>query len=196
MTSQTNKLLKNKSKTIYICAYRELKLPIIAFILTIIILYFSDDAKSGAYNGLMLCINCVIPSLFPFMVLSDLALWVIDVDVGTVGRMFEGLLGIRKRGTTAYISGAICGYPVGISNTVSLRKNSLISKEEADILAPLSANPSLTFVTVGIGGGIFKSIVIGIFLYITSILSGIIKALSLYPPILVIVQVFPSLFTV
>ena len=48
------------------------------------------QAMTGAKNGLTLCCNVIIPSLFPFFVLSSLA-----VDLGLaayLGRLLEGVM--------------------------------------------------------------------------------------------------------
>ena len=154
-----------------------IKMPIAIMLLASTIIHFSDKAALGAYNGMMTCINTFIPSVFPFMVLSEAVVYLIGNKTGALGYLFERVFGIRSLGSVSYVNGILCGYPVGISGVVSLRKTALISKEEADILMPLCASPSLAFVTVGVGLSMYGEIKYGVLMYLTVVVAGAITGI-------------------
>ena len=73
------------------------------------------EAINGAKDGLALCFNVIVPSLFPFFVLSSL---VVDLGLAAyLGRALEGLMRplFRVSGScaAAVALGFIGGYPLG-----------------------------------------------------------------------------------
>ena len=175
MTGDNDNIVRKKkaTKALRLCI-GQLRIPLIISALLTAALYFSDILASGILKGIELSVRTLIPSIFPFMILSEAAMHLIGDDTGIIGVGFEKVFGIRKRGALVYIAGVLCGYPGGISGTVRLRQAELISKREADILMPLCASPSLAFVTAGVGCGIFKNTRYGIILYLAILLGGII----------------------
>ena len=96
------------------------------------ILRNSEVAIAGMTRGLKLCVSTVIPSLFPFMVLSELI--VSSGAVVPVGKLlsrpFRWLFGIRGEGSVAVLLGALCGFPVGAKSAV--RAMSAVSRKYLD----------------------------------------------------------------
>ena len=80
------------------------------------------QAIEGAKNGLTLCGNVIIPSLFPFFVLSSL---VVDLGLAAyLGRALEGVMRplFRVGGScaAAVAMGFVGGYPVGARTALQL----------------------------------------------------------------------------
>ena len=74
---------------------RELLLGLSLLCATLALLLFPREAMAAAKEGLQLCYNVIIPSLFPFFVLSSL---VVDLGLaGYLGRALEGLMRNRHR---------------------------------------------------------------------------------------------------
>ena len=92
------------------------------------------EAIAGAKDGLTLCFNVIVPSLFPFFVLSSL---VVDLGLAAyLGRAMEGLMRplFRVSGScaAAVALGFIGGYPVGARTALQLYQQGLCSKPEAE----------------------------------------------------------------
>ena len=87
------------------------------------------EAMEGAKSGLSLCFNVIVPSLFPFFILSSLV-----VDLGfaaRLGRLMEPIMRplFRVSGScaSAVALGFIGGYPVGARTALQLYQQGLCS---------------------------------------------------------------------
>lgn len=115
----------------------------------LVLILDGKTAMTGAAEGLALCIGTLIPSLFPFFVLSAML-------TGTLsggGLLLAGILG---------------GYPVGAGNVARAYRAGQISKEDAERMAVLCncAGPSFLFGVLGpVLGGIQDSFLLwGVYL--------------------------------
>lgn len=128
-----------------------------------------QDAITGAKNGLTLCFNVIVPSLFPFFVLSSL---VVDLGLAAyLGRALEGLMRplFRVSGScaAAVALGFIGGYPVGARTALQLYQQGLCSKPEAERLLAFCNNSGPAFILGVVGAGVFGDSRIGLLLYLT-----------------------------
>lgn len=127
------------------------------------------EAAEGAKAGLTLCFNVIIPSLFPFFVLSSL---VVDLGLAAcLGRAMERLMRplFRIGGScaAAVALGFIGGYPVGARTAIQLYQQGLCSKTEAERLLAFCNNSGPAFILGVVGAGVFGDSRIGILLYST-----------------------------
>ncbi len=143
----------------------------------LLILRNSDAAIRYMGRGLTLCAVTVIPSLFPFMVISEL---LVKSGAGEAfGRLFSRLMrwvfGISGAGVSAVILGSMCGFPLGARTAVSLYDENLISKSECEHLLTFTNNPSSAFLITAVGvsvfgnrrlGGILYAVVLGSSLFV------------------------------
>jgi len=128
-----------------------------------------QEAISGAKDGLSLCCNVILPSLFPFFVLSSL---VVDLGLASyLGRALEGLMRplFRIGGScaAAVVLGFVGGYPVGAKTALQLYRQGLCTKTEAERLLAFCNNSGPAFILGVVGAGVFGSSRIGLLLYIT-----------------------------
>ncbi len=154
----------------------------IYFILFAMILIALNSPKilSCVRDSLALCFATVIPSLFPFMVLSSLFVNLADGNSFRItGAIAKRLLGIRPAATTAFICGLICGYPIGAKCACELYRTKKISASEAESLIAYSNNSGPLFVIGAAGVGIFGSLKAGVLLYIIQIFSALTSAMLL-----------------
>lgn len=147
----------------------------------IAMLCYSDAAVEGAKNGLSLCANMIVPSLFPFFVLSFLL-----NDLGLpayLGRFFEPvmktLFGVSGAGASAFIIGVTGGYPLGAACIADLHKRGDITTQDGNKLLTFCNNSGPAFIIGAAGIGIFRSASVGLGLYGAHILSAIITGLFL-----------------
>ena len=142
--------------------------------LSVLLLTFSDVIRKSIYDGLVFSFTTVIPTLFPFFVLSDLWAYGLNFDDrGRPGRAFSYLFGISGCALSAALCGMVCGFPLGVKLAMELYNQKRIGRGEAERLCGFANNPSAAFVISGVGCGIIGSLKIGILLYFSVILSAI-----------------------
>ena len=131
--------------------------------------------ESGRY-ALRLCAELIIPSLFPFFVISGL-LNRLGFAAGLgkkLARPASLLYGISGAGATALFMGLIGGYPLGAAYIADMRRQGLICLDEAERLMGFCSNSGPAFLVGSIGMGVFGSPRLGLGLYIIHILSALI----------------------
>ena len=142
-------------------------------------LRYSEYAAEAVKRSMEICANTVIPSLFPFMVLSELF---ISSGAGElmgryIGRPISALFGISHAGAAALLIGFICGFPIGTRSAVSLYERRSISRGEFEHICTFCNNPSSAFLISAVGGVLFGSRLFGVLLYASHILSSCIVGL-------------------
>lgn len=140
----------------------------------ILILRNSDAAIAYMGRGLTLCARTVIPSLFPFMVISEL---LVSSGVGEAfGRLFARLMrwlfGLSGAGASAVFLGSMCGFPVGAKTAVGLLDRNVISKSECEHLLTFTNNPSSAFLITAVGVSLYGNRRLGVVLYVTVLGTG------------------------
>lgn len=66
-------MVTTKSKTnVIIVSLRKNILPMLFILFTICLILFSKQNLSATHEGLLLCANSVVPSLFPFFIATEL----------------------------------------------------------------------------------------------------------------------------
>ena len=143
------------------------------------LLLFPVQSVAAAKSGLQLCGNVIIPSLFPFFVLSSFCM-----EIGLVqylGRVLEPLMRplFRVSGAcaSAFVLGIIGGYPVGAKTAIALYEKRMISRDEAERLLAFCNNCGPAFIFGVVGAGVFSSSAVGLLLYLIHILSSVLVGL-------------------
>lgn len=144
-------------------------------------LCYSEAALEGAKNGLSICANMIVPSLFPFFVLSFLL-----NDLGLpayLGRflepMMKALFGVSGAGASAFIIGITGGYPLGAACIADLHHRGDITTRDGNKLLTFCNNSGPAFIIGAAGIGIFRSAGVGLGLYAAHILAAFITGLFL-----------------
>jgi len=154
-----------KNKLSVLCAISALFCLIIA----------SEQIIQGARNSLMLCITTIVPSLFPFVVLTKILARIGFAEKASV--FFESaarkFLCISGFGMSAFIIGICGGYPTGCAYITDMYEQQKISKSEAERLLSFCNNSGPAFLVGVVGVGVFKSAKIGIILYLIHIFSAL-----------------------
>lgn len=118
----------------------------ISFLLLLLI--FPTITLKGAKTGLMLWFQTVLPTLLPFMIVSNLIMQLNVTDCltaffyPTLGK----LLGLSKPGCYPFLIGMLSGYPVGAKASADLIASNQISKEEGQYLLCFCNNASPMFI--------------------------------------------------
>lgn len=141
-----------------------------------VLIWDSADAISYMREGLDLCLRVVVPSLFPFMVLSGLfvELGCADILASFLARPMHFLFGISGEGAAAPLMGALCGFPIGASTAHKLYRSGRIGRAEMSYLLAFSNVPGSAFLISAVGSALWGNSRFGLALYILQILSALI----------------------
>ena len=153
---------------------RDLALGAALALTTLGFVLFPKECVAAAKTGLELCGNVIIPSLFPFFVLSSL---VVDLGfAGYMGRALEGVMRplFRVSGScaSALALGFVGGYPVGAQTAISLYRQGMCTRAEAQRLLAFCNNSGPAFILGVVGAGIFADSKVGVLLYLVHMLSS------------------------
>lgn len=129
-------------------------------------------------QSLSLCASTLIPALFPFFVLSNLA-----VETGfsqRLGTLFAKPMArlFRLPGSTAslFLLGALGGYPTGARAVVRLYQQKACSKPEAQRMLPLCNNCGPGFFFGVVGGVVLHHTAAGVMLWLVHLFAAFLAA--------------------
>ncbi len=105
------------------------------------------EAVDASSQGLMLWFHSLVPTLLPFLILSNLliALDGVSALTGFLYPAFHRIFGCSREGCYAVAAGFLCGYPVGARITADLVREGHISQEEGNYLLCFCNNASPVF---------------------------------------------------
>ena len=149
---------------------------------TLGLMFYPQEAMSAARDGLTLCYNVIIPSLFPFFVLSSL---VVELGLaGYLGRALEKvmrpLFNVSGACASAFALGFIGGYPVGAKTAISLYEKGMCSRTEAERLLAFCNNSGPAFILGVVGAGVFGSSKVGLLLYLAHAAASVCVGIRFY----------------
>lgn len=142
---------------------------------------YPEESVDAAKNGLTLCANVIIPSLFPFFVLTTL---IVQLGLSNYfGRVLEPIMrplfNVNGACATAFVLGFIGGYPVGAKAVISLYENGDCTKAEAERLLSFCNNSGPAFIFGVVGAGIFSSGKIGLLLYLAHTAASVLSLIHI-----------------
>lgn len=156
-------------------------LVLLAAFFLVLLLADSQIAMDGARRGLSLCAETLLPSLFPFLVLSELlvALGVGDLIGSRITRPIAALFGISGKGAVSFLLGCVCGSPVGTTSAVSCVERGEMTQEELRRISLFCNNPSSGFLLAAVGEGLFGNKRAGVALLVITLLSALLVGIIL-----------------
>ena len=141
----------------------------------LVLIFDSGLAVKGAQEGVELCIRTVIPSLFPFILLtkevSGRSRWLLPISE---------LLGIPQSAQSLLIPAFLGGYPVGAKCIHDLYRNGQLQKQQAEGLLSFCSNAGPAFL-FGMLSGFFPDRKTLWLLWSIHILSAVLTGF-LFPP--------------
>ena len=150
--------------------------------LCVLLVWFLADAaevRASAKEALSLCARSVIPSLFPFLVVSSLllALGFGELAAPWLAGLMEPLFRVPGAGSAALLLGLVGGYPIGAKTAADLCRNGLVSREEAERLLAFCNNSNPVFLISVLGTGVFGSVRAGVWLWLIHLLAALLTGL-------------------
>ena len=164
MALQNKKIKKNKNYS---------KLLVIFFLCIVFI--FPTPSYKGAKHGLLMWFDTVLPTLLPFIIISNL---IIGMEITRILSKFlhpflRLLFKVSPHGSYPILIGFLSGIPVGAKATADLVERGDISKEEGQYLLSFCNNPSPMFIMSFIAISQLKQPSIRFHLLIINLLSAI-----------------------
>ena len=166
---------KVKHTPIILLSLKRNILPFLFCLFPIFLVIFSKSNLSAAKSGLLLWVNNVVPSLFPFFIATELLSYTNVIQ--KLGKKLNGIMrpifNVPGIGSYALIMGIISGYPIGAKIVSNFKEEGLCTKEEAERMIAFTNNSGPLFIIATVGISLFGNTLIGILLLVTHILSSI-----------------------
>lgn len=127
-----------------------------AAIAMFVLIIDTKTALSGAEEGISLCIYTIIPSLFPFIVLSVM---INGALIGTSNKALQPigrLCGVPAGAESLLLLGFLGGYPVGAQSIYQSYRNGQLDKSNAKKMLGFCNNAGPAFI-FGMVGSLFSS---------------------------------------
>lgn len=139
------------------------------------LMLWPQQSMQAAKEGLSLCAETIVPSLFPFFVLSGM---VVELGMaGYLGRLLERVMWpvfrVGGAGAAALVLGFVGGYPVGARTAIELYQKGACSRTETERLLAFCNNSGPAFILGVVGAGVFGSSRVGLVLYLTHIAASL-----------------------
>ena len=130
-------------------------------------------------RGMSVCVRTMIPSLFPFMVVSEL---IVRSGAGEAlarlpARLLSRRLGLPAQGICACMLGWLCGFPVGSRTAAAYWRAGRLTDRQFNVVLALCNVPSSAFLVCAVGLSLFGSREVGRGLVALSFLSALTAAL-------------------
>ena len=174
MTKECNVRARKIKKSRELPSPRQMIFCFMSLFSLALILRNSDVAIEYMSRGLRLCATTLIPSLFPFMVISELI--VSSGAVSLLGKALRApmrlLFGVSGEGGCAVLLGALCGFPIGAKAAVAVYDSGRMSKKELERVLTFSNNPSAAFMISAVGASLFGDRTLGFTLYGATLVSA------------------------
>ena len=133
------------------------------------------SAQSGAYDGLIICGQIIIPSLFPFMVLSSfITRSGIASVLGKIFSPFAKLFHMPSGAGLPLFLSFIAGYPVGASTASRLHSDGVLDKDDAFRMMCFAVCGGPAFIIKAVGQGMLGSTKAGVLLLTAHISAAVI----------------------
>lgn len=144
----------------------------------LMLIFDGKTALTGAADGIQLCINTLIPSLFPFFVLSTLLIDALTGQALPFLRPVVAAFKIPKGAESLLAIGLLGGYPVGAQNIALLHNRGELTGAQAARLIVFCNNAGPAFI-FGVLGAIFPGRTTAWLLWLVHILSALLVGLLL-----------------
>lgn len=127
---------------------RRYAFPFSVILLFFIMLSFPQKVFDGASEGLLLWFQIVLPTLLPFIIISNILIQTNSISMLSriFGPAFQKIFRISTDGSFVVLAGFLCGYPMGAKVTSDLILAGRITKSEGSYLLSFCNNTSPMFI--------------------------------------------------
>lgn len=145
------------------------------------LLFDSSVITDGVKAGLLICANVIIPSLFPFMVLTT---FITHTNVSEqISKPFASftrrLFHLDEHLGYVVIMSCIGGYPVGAKIMSILYEQGKLSKETIQRMLWFCCNAGPSFIISAVGAGMYNNLRVGLLFYLSQLLSSLVMGIMI-----------------
>lgn len=121
--------------------------PVILMLCFGLMLLLPEEVFQGASRGLLLWFHTILPTLFPFLLITGLLMGTGSIVWFSrlLGPLLRKLFCVSPAGSFAILAGFLCGYPMGAKVAADLTVQKQISREEGAYLLSFCNNTSPGF---------------------------------------------------
>lgn len=160
-----------KNKKVYLSA-------VAAFIALAVLIFDTKTAVNGAKDGVTQCMNTIVPSLFPFFIVSGYFCHTFcKINLSFLQPLCR-LCKIPHGAESLFIMGILGGYPVGAKEIATAYRDKKISKPDAERMLAFCNNAGPSFI-FGILASYFHSVYPAVCILIIQFLSAVITGIIL-----------------
>lgn len=144
----------------------------------LLLLFFIEPGGVAEHirRGMTLCVRTMIPSLFPFMVVSEL---IVRSGAGeAIAKLPARLLRLPAGGVCASLLGALCGFPVGSRTAAEYYRRGRLTERQFHIVLSACNVPSVAFLVCAVGLSLYGRWEIGIGLVVLSLAGALSSGLG------------------
>lgn len=143
------------------------------------LLIFPAQAAEGAKNGVNYSLNILLPSLYPFMVLS-----VFIVKSGLAGKLgaalekpTQALFRLPGAAAASIIMSVVGGFPAGARSAAALAEAGLVTQTQAERMMYYCVNAGPSFLITAVGVGFLHSAQAGAILFASQLISFLVMGI-------------------
>lgn len=156
--------------------YVVLSLCLVTFAAAIII--YPERYVASCFEGFALWAECVLPSLFPFIILSLIFIKTGLADRASLPlRRVTGKLNLPQSAAVCFLLSICSGYPAGSRLLAEFYDNGAVTKDDCDKLAPLCSTSGPLFIIGSVGFKMFGDKLMGFKIFLAHTLAVVIISL-------------------
>ena len=142
------------------------------------IIVFPERYVNCCFQGFALRAECVLPSLFPFIVISLIFIKTGMADKASLPlKKLTNKLNLPQNAAVCFVLSILSGYPAGSRMIAEFYDNGALTREDCDKLAPLCSTSGPLFILGSVGYKMFGDKILGVKIFIAHALSAIIFTL-------------------
>ncbi len=143
--------------------------------LILLVFFYAKEVTQGAQTGVQMVLNSLVPSLFPFMVLSC---FIVEYGLtATLSKPFgwltKLLFGLPKEYGSIVLMSMIGGYPVGAKTISACMQRGQMDAKTASVMLCYCANAGPAFLVNVVGLQIFGDMRLGLVLLASHVLASV-----------------------
>lgn len=149
-------------------------------IVCVTLLVFSKECASGALSGIEMCLNVLIPSLFPFMAVSSFIVksGIADLLGKPFGKIMKTVFGLSPCFAPILLLSVTGGYPIGAKSCNEVYKSGTANIDECKRAGVFMVCAGPGFLISFIGMSIYNDKKIGTIMLCSQILSVLITGIA------------------
>lgn len=142
--------------------------------LSLLLVLYSPLAQEGAKNGLLVCGQVIIPSMYPFFVLAGMFSQLSKTGKSKrSGKLLRRALRQPPAALGAIVLGFIGGYPLGAKSAAQLMEQGLVTRAQAQRLQLFCVNAGPAYLIGAMGAGLLGSRKAGVILFVSMLTAGL-----------------------